>query len=115
MVAVSSYHGPYERSNEAGDPIIPIVPSIARWQKDNQNFSRKRYHLRLAYAISIYKSQGMTLNKAELELGERDFCRGLSFVAISRVRTLTDGFCSKDWKRKAEEFGRDKSPCSRFA
>jgi hypothetical protein len=32
----------------------------------------------------------MTLKKAVLELGERDFGRGLSFVAISRVRTLSD-------------------------
>jgi hypothetical protein len=106
MVAVPSYRGPYERSNEAGDPILPIVPSIARWQKDNQNCSRKQFPLRLAYAISIHKSQGMTLNKAVLELGERDFCRGLSFVAISRVRTLVDlAFVRKIGKERLKNLG----------
>ena len=32
----------------------------------------------------------MTLSKAVIELGVSDFCRGLSFVAISRVRALSD-------------------------
>ena len=32
----------------------------------------------------------MTLNKVLIELGWKDFCRGLSFVAISRARSLTD-------------------------
>ena len=32
----------------------------------------------------------MTLNKAVVELGEHDFTRGLTFVAISRVRAIGD-------------------------
>jgi hypothetical protein len=32
----------------------------------------------------------MTLNKAVVELGEYDFTRGLTFVAISRVRVIGD-------------------------
>jgi len=32
----------------------------------------------------------MTLDKAIVELGDKDFVRGLSFVAISRVRRITD-------------------------
>lgn len=36
----------------------------------------------------------MTLNKAVIEFGEKsDYCRGLSFVAISRVRALYDLAC----------------------
>jgi hypothetical protein len=87
MVTIPSYQGPYEMKNVAGDPIIPMVPSISRRKKDNQNCSRKQYPLRLAYAISIHKFQGMTLKNAVLKLEERDFRRGLLFVAISRVRT----------------------------
>jgi ATP-dependent exoDNAse (exonuclease V) alpha subunit len=44
----------------------------------------------LAYAVTIHKSQGMTLNKAVVHLGEKDFTRGLTFVAISQVRKLKD-------------------------
>ena len=32
----------------------------------------------------------MTLNKAVVELGDYDFTRGLTFVAISRVRGIRD-------------------------
>ena len=45
----------------------------------------------------------MTLNKVAVELREKDFCRGLSFVAISRVHKITDiAFCSPislEWLR----------------
>ena len=44
-------------------------------------------------SISIHKSQGKTLSKVVLELGTSDFCHGLSFVAISRVRALNDIAC----------------------
>jgi ATP-dependent exoDNAse (exonuclease V) alpha subunit len=66
---------------------------VARWEKNGNPCSRKQFPLRLAYAISIHKSQGMTLSKAILEFGASDFCRGLSFVAISRVRALSDIAC----------------------
>ena len=32
----------------------------------------------------------MTLDKAIVELGDKDFVHGLSFVAISRVRRISD-------------------------
>lgn len=38
----------------------------------------------------IHKSQGLTLPKAIVDLGEREYAAGLSFVAISRVRSLKD-------------------------
>jgi hypothetical protein len=42
----------------------------------------------LAWGITIHKSQGLTLEKVVVELGDKDFSAGLSFVAISRVKTL---------------------------
>jgi ATP-dependent DNA helicase PIF1 len=42
----------------------------------------------LSWAITIHKSQGLTLEKAVIEVGTQDFAPGLSFVAISRVKTL---------------------------
>ena len=35
----------------------------------------------------------MTLSKAVIDFGPKDFCRGLSFVALSRVRRLCDFAC----------------------
>jgi len=44
--------------------------------------------LALAWAITIHKSQGITLKEATIELGPKDFQARLSFVAISCVKTL---------------------------
>ena len=42
----------------------------------------------LAWGITIHKSHRLTLEKAVVELGEKEFSAGLTFVAISCIKTL---------------------------
>jgi hypothetical protein len=91
FVECKGYSGPNNTGWNGIEPNwIPIVPVTARWEdRTGKALSRTQLPLALAWAITIHKSQGVTLEEATIELGPKDFQAGLSFVAISRVKTLS--------------------------
>jgi hypothetical protein len=71
----------------------------------------KQYPLRLAWAITVHKSQGMSLDAVEVDLSKA-FEKGMGYVALSRVRSWSGltilGFHSKALAVDAEVLLYDK-------
>ncbi len=90
FVTFEKYEGP-TIANLEGVKVIPVVPIKRSWKgKNGTQCSRSQVPLRLAWTVTAHKSQGLTLEKAKIDLGSKEFAAGLSFVAVSWVRSLND-------------------------
>ena len=82
--------------SEAGWPLVELVDGREieaepeEWSIDDNGksiASVSQVPLRLAWAITIHKSQGMSLDAAEIDLTNA-FASGQGYVALSRLRSL---------------------------
>jgi ATP-dependent DNA helicase PIF1 len=95
MVEFDSYGGPVFSSNSDNSGsvpgrCVPIFASTHTFLLNEVECSRTQFPVRVGYAVTVYKSQGMTRDKIVLRLPSRkDFALGLSYVAISRVKKLS--------------------------
>lgn len=81
--------GGYPIVETADGRTLTIKPTTWSIAEDGKVLAEiEQVPLRLAWAITIHKSQGMSLDAAEIDLS-RAFVFGQGYVALSRVRTLS--------------------------
>ena len=94
LVQFDNYDGPCVNGN-----LFPVEIIVRSCEKHGRRILRYQFPLKLAYAITIHKSQGLTIPIAKMDLGNKEFASGLTYVLLSRVKNLTDlvftGFQSK--------------------
>ena len=86
---------------QCGPGIVPVFTTTCQFEYKSAVCSQTQFPLCLAYAITVHKSQGLTLSQAVLNLNQREHCLGLSYIAVSCVKTL-DGLLFEvpfDYKR----------------
>ena len=86
MVEFENYRGPV--CNKSLQLCIPMCPITVASQTEIVIHEWQQLPLRIAWALTIHKSQGLTLPKAWIDIGKSERPAGVSYVAISRVKTL---------------------------
>jgi ATP-dependent DNA helicase PIF1 len=66
-----------EASGKVKEVLVPIT--LAEF---------KQIPLRLAWAVTVHKSQGQTYDEVQIDMGRGAFSPGQTYVALSRVRSL---------------------------
>jgi ATP-dependent exoDNAse (exonuclease V) alpha subunit len=79
---------------------VPIPPMESRCA-EKEHLRRTQIPLWLCWSMTIHKSQGETMHRAVIDIGKRELAAGLTYVAISRLRTFEGLFLTGtfNWPR----------------
>ena len=89
LVHIPDYKGP--SFSESEENIVPIVPIRRQFNYRKKSCTREMIPLQPGYALTIHKAQGASYPfKVIVNLGEKDFALGLSYVALSRCTKISN-------------------------
>ena len=85
LIEFDEYHGP---SAAEGHNIVPIITETIQFDsRCGRSGSRQQFPLVLGWAITIHKSQGLTLKQVVVRIGNQEHQVGLTYVGCSRVKS----------------------------
>ncbi|XP_074595490.1 ATP-dependent DNA helicase PIF6-like [Brevipalpus obovatus] len=84
LILCSPLSRPHKRYN------VPRIKLSTNNTESPVSFRRTQFPLRLAYAMTINKSQGQTFDRVGIALSQPVFTHGQLYVALSRVRRFED-------------------------
>ena len=87
-IKVKINHKIYEVKKEKWDRIQYSYDDDQKEVLENVTGSFKQYPMRLAWAITIHKSQGQTFEKVIIDMSQGSFAPGQLYVALSRCISL---------------------------
>ena len=88
LVKFDKYRGHSVVNADGEDLGVPIDALSRTWYEGKVPFQRTMVPLVPAYAFSIHKAQGQTLDKMVLNVGKKEFAAGLVYTALTRARAL---------------------------
>ena len=82
---------------DAGPDALRAMLADARSRKLTRDIVAEftQFPLRLAWAVTIHKSQGKTYDRAIIDLGSGAFAPGQTYVALSRLTSLDGLYLSR--------------------
>ena len=109
LVDCPKYKGPPFFSEPKRRTWVPIFPRTVRDPVDH-SVARSQFPLVLGWALTPWKAQGMTLDKAIVRLRDAVSTPGVLFVALSRVRHPDDLMVVHDFPSLAVILKRKRHP-----
>ena len=89
VVAFPDYLGPPYLPDHPG--TVPIFPRTAEWKVGTKKCTRRSFPLIPGYALTIHKSQGMTIDQpVVIDIGPLEFAPGLTYTVCTRTRSLSN-------------------------
>ena len=88
MMQLDKYSGPAFLTTPEGGAVVPILPVERDFILGAKTCTRTQFPLIVSYTITVHKLQSITEDLIVTDLSRRDFQNGLSYAAVSRVKSL---------------------------